>query len=198
MNKKIMSLMLVLAIAVSGAFAAPLLQFGPTLFYNNQVWDSENSEIILPEGFADIKENIGLGADLRINLGMLQLAAFADCGMPFGKDLSVLTVSGGVSVNTVLSIAFLDAFVGAGAHVDSAYSFDSKEWAFNGGEFTNVGELFKSSSLFYRGGASINIGLFGVSVFADIPTSGTFGSSINLKPLFEQTKVSASLLFNIG
>ena len=198
MNKRVLALVMVLALAVSGAFAAPLLQIGPTVFYHQQVWDSEKSEVILPESFGAVTNNIGLGADVRVNLGMLQLAAFADCGMPFGKDLSVLTMNGGVSLNTVISLAFLDAFVGAGAHVDVEHNFNSGAWAFNGAKFTSFDELLKSCSLFYRAGASVNIGFMGVSVFADIPTSGSIGGSLSLKPLIDQTKISASLLFNIG
>jgi hypothetical protein len=135
MNKRVLALVMVLALAVSGAFAAPFLQIGPTVFYHQQVWDSEKSEVILPESFGAVTNNIGIGADVRVNLGMLQLAAFADCGMPFGKDLSVLTMNGGVSVNTVLSLAFLDAFVGAGA--GAAQSFAD-------GDFKRINTLSKS------------------------------------------------------
>ena len=197
MNKRLLGFVMILAIAISGAFAAPLLQIGPTVFYHQQVWDAEDKEVILPESFGDVTNNIGLGADVRINLGMLQVAAFADCGMPFGKDITVLTMNGGVSLNTVISLAFLDAFIGAGAHVDVEHNFDSGAWAFNGAEYSSMTELLSSSSLFYRAGASINLGFLGLSVFADIPVDGSV-KSLSLEPLFGETKVSASLLFNIG
>ena len=100
MKKKILALMIVIALAISSAFAAPLIQLGPSVSYEKQVWDGEN--VVLPGeelSFADF----GVGADLRVNLGLMQLAAFADCGMPFGDEIDAITMSGGVSLNTVIS-----------------------------------------------------------------------------------------------
>ncbi len=195
MKKKILALMIVIALAISSAFAAPLIQLGPSVSYEKQVWDGEN--VVLPGeelSFADF----GVGADLRVNLGLMQLAAFADCGMPFGDEIEAITMSGGVSLNTVISLAFLDVFAGAGAHVEVVHDLESKSWVFNGNKFESFGDFMKTCSLFYRGGATINIGMLGVSVFADVPTSGTFSSDFSFKPIFEGTKVSASLLLNIG
>lgn len=200
MNKKIVALMLIVTVAAASAFAAPLIQIGPSLSYNKQVWDEENNSVMIPEGFSEIEvDDFGIGGDVRINLGMLQVAAFADFGMPFGKDINAITMNGGVSLNSVISLAFLDVFAGVGAHVDVVHDLDAKTWTFNGSEFSDFGSLLTSSSLFYRGGATINIGLFGVSIFADIPTeSGAIADGVSLAPDLERTKISASILFNIG
>ena len=193
--KKIIALVLLVSIAVAGAFAAPLIQFGPSVSYEKQVWDGEN--VIVPGEEISIQD-FGIGADVRINLGLMQLAAFADCGSPIGQDFDVISMSGGVSLNTVISLAFIDVFAGAGAHLNATVDVDSNTWTFNGVAFDNFGDLAKTCSLFYRGGATINIGLFGLSVFADIPTAGTFTDGFTFKPSLENTKVSASLLLNIG
>ena len=193
--KKIIALVLLVSIAVAGAFAAPLIQFGPSVSYEKQVWDGEN--VIIPGEEISVQD-FGIGADVRINLGLIQVAAFADCGSPIGQDFDVISMSGGVSLNTVISLAFIDVFAGAGAHLNAAVDLNSKTWTFNGTAFDSFGDLAKTCSLFYRGGATINIGLFGLSVFADIPTAGTFADGFTLKPSLENTKVSASLLLNIG
>lgn len=193
--KKIVALVLMISISALCAFAAPLIQFGPSVSYEKQVWDGEN--VIVPGEEISVND-FGIGADVRVNLGLMQVAAFADCGSPIGQDFDVISMSGGVSLNTVISLAFIDVFAGAGAHLNATVDVDSNTWTFNGDAFENFGDLAKTCSLFYRGGATINLGMLGLSVFADIPTAGTFTDGFTFKPSLESAKVSASLLFNIG
>lgn len=190
--KKLCTVLLVLGLVLSSIFANNILQVGPSFTWNKPVVQFDE----LPEDMKDFDiNNLMFGADVRLNMGFFQLATQAGIGGAFG-DASAVSFNTNATANLRFAPAFFEIFIGAGVNMDFMYFKDAKQWTLNGQTFDNAGDAFARSSLIYRAGLGLNMGFLGLNVQAIIPTQGTFKENFSMMPLWENTKVTASVLFN--
>lgn len=182
--KKILIILLALLLPAS-LMATPLIQVGGTAFYNNTVTSED-----FTDGLTDFS-NFGLGVEVRLNLfDWVSIAVPATIG--FGD---VMTYGTQPSINLNLPVAgFFDLALGVGTKLDFAHQ--SGTWLVNGTPIDNFGDAFANANMTYRAAATFNLGFLGVGLAATIPTDGTF-SDFDASPNWEETTVSASVLFNL-
>ena len=184
MKKKfcIILLTLVALFAIpSQLFATPLIQVGAVADFGAF---SDTGE---KDGFFD---DLGLGLDARFNL--FNWISF-DLPLVFSKT-EAFTISTMPSVNlNIPALSFLDISLGAGTYLAISNYEDS--WYLNGMSFDNAKEAFKNAGIFYRAAITFNLAWFGVRLNLIVPTEGTF-NDFSAVPDFEQTRLTASMLFN--
>ena len=166
-------------------FSAPLLQIGANASYNAPIADDAFSD-----GLKEI-ENYTFGVEARVNLfDWVSIAVPATIG--FGD---VMTYGTQPSINLNLPVAgFFDLAFGVGTKLDFAHQ--SGTWLVNGTPIDNFGDAFANANMTYRAAATFNLGFLGIGLAATIPTDGTF-SDFDASPNWEETTVSASVLFNL-
>ena len=183
--KKLTVFALVLVVMISSA-AASVIQLGPTATYKNTVTELTSGN---PVSYNDF----GLGADVRINVPYVQLKVLGSIGTDFQKSFSAATA---VGLNLRLVQGPIEFAIGPAVGIDFLYN-KAEGWTFNGYEASDFANAFKASNLQYHASLGINIASFGLSLSAYVPTSGTFCSDFNAAPLWDQSKVSLSFLFNL-
>lgn len=195
MTKKVAVLFLVLTIVLSGAFAKNTIQIGPSVTWNRPA--SEFDGVDFTQEFTNVN-NFTFGADVRLNLGYFQLATQAGIGGLMGGDAKALTFNTNATANLKFDISILELFFGAGANMDIARWKDNGTWTVNNGTFDDFADALSRSNLIYRAGLGLNLGFLGLNLQAIVPTKGTFQDEVKdiFTPVFESTKVTASVLFN--
>lgn len=165
----------------SQLFATPLIQVGAVADFGSF------SDTSKKDGFFD---GLGLGLDARFNL--FNWVSF-DLPLVFSKT-DAFTVSTMPSVNlNIPALSFLDISLGAGTYL--AISNHEDRWYMNGISFDNAGEAFRNAGIFYRAAVTFNLAWFGVGLNLIVPAEGTF-NNFSAVPDFDQTRLTASMLFN--
>lgn len=187
--KKLCTVLLIFAVVISSVFANNVLQLGPSFTWNKPV-------VEIPESVENFDmNNLLFGADVRLNLGFFQLATQAGIGGAFG-DADAVSFNTNATANLRFAASFFEIFIGTGVNMDFMYWKDADQWTLNGLTFDNAGEAFASSNLIYRAGLGLNFGFLGLNFQAIVPTEGTFRKDFSMMPLWENTKITASVLFN--
>lgn len=176
---------ILIAMASAGLYATPWIQIGAIADYGISVSDES-----FMKGFGDIS-NYGFGAEARVNL-FRWVSLDVPATFCFGDGM---TISTRPSVNVNLPIAsFMDIALGLGTEL--AFSENGDGWMMNGIPIADGAEALKESSLFYRGAMTFNLSFVSIGLAASIPMKGTF-SSFDMAPLWESTRISASVLLNL-
>ena len=192
MKKKLIVTMIALITITSAVSAAPFFQVGPLISYNRTVVEMEE------ESF-DIN-NASIGADVRLTL-FKHLGIDIPATIGFGDEGSVsIAALPTINVNIPITSMF-DLAIGVGTQFDFLYvGGDYDTWTMNGYEMDNAADAFAKSKLMYRVAATVNLGFISVGLNAMVPGKATFDSGDwdILNPLWEETRVSAVVLFNFG
>lgn len=185
MRKKIITLLMVTAVAISCAWATPWIQLGGIVDYGKSV-----SEEDFAEGFKAIS-NYGFGAEARFNL-FSWVSIDIPATFRFGDDF---TISTRPSLNlNIPALSFLDIALGLGTNL--AFTSGDDGWTMNGMQFSDGLDALMNSSLFYRGAVTFNLAVVSIGLSAEVPMEGTF-NSFGMAPVWDFTRVSASVLFNL-
>ena len=199
MNKRIIAILLAMAIIPVSLMAAPFLQVGPLVSYNHTVVEFENEE-----DWGDIN-NFSFGADVRINpLKHLSIDIPATLGFGVGSGEKGFSIGVIPTLNLNIPVYItdgigLDIAIGAGTQFEFVNT--DKQWTMNGFPFSNAGEAFSGMNLVYRAGVTLNLTFIGISVNAVVPCEGPFSSDDIgdiFTPGWESTRFSAAVLFNFG
>ena len=184
-TKRIVMTVMISLMACIGLFATPWIQLGAIADYGVGFNDDD-----FIDGLGEI-ENYGFGAEARINL-FNWVSIDVPATFSFGDDVAIATRP---SLNINIPVAsFLDIAVGMGTEL--GFQNAGETWTMNGVALDKGLDALKASPLFYRGALTANIGFLSVGLSAAVPTKGTF-TNFDMAPLWESTRVSASLLLNI-
>lgn len=180
------ALIILLALLVPATLmATPIIQLGGTVFYDPAVSAED-----FVDGFSDL-DNYRFGVEARLNIAdWVSLAVPAT--LNFGNDSFSIATHPSLNLNIPV-VDFLDLALGLGTGLDFRSSDDN--WFVNGADIEDFGDAFLNAKLFYRAAVTVNVGMLGVGISASVPTEGSF-NDFSMTPDFENTKVSASLLFN--
>ena len=192
MNKRIIAILLAMAIIPVSLMAAPFLLFVPLVSYNHTVVEFENEE-----DWGDIN-NFSFGADVRINpLKHLSIDIPATLGFGTGGAVSIAAIP---TLNVNIPIGGLvDIAIGAGTQFDFQYTGKGGEWTMNGLQMEDAGDAFQHSKLAYRLGLTFNLSFLSIGANAILPGSSGFGDGDFwgiFNPMWESTRVSVVALFN--
>lgn len=182
--KKLIVFSLVLAIAASSVFAS-VIQIGPTATYKGTVKDMTSGETLSYSDFS-------LGADVRINVPYVQIKALGTIGTDFRSSFSAATILG---LNLRLVQGPIEFAIGPAVGVD--FLCKGGSWSFNGYEASDFANAFKASNLQYHASFGVNISKFGLNISAYVPTGGTFSKDFDAAPIWDNSKVTLSFLFNL-
>lgn len=185
--KKIIVLLLVLVLAVSTSFAA-LIQIGPTARFSGDITNLEE--------YKDVT-NYDFGADARVNLGPLGVAA----NVLFGKENdNQLVFNSIITANLRLDLSIVDFSIGAGYSLPIVYDKETGNITVDGQPIDKTLDVFKESQLLARASVGVNLGGLGVSADYKIPfdtvVSYVTGEEKDLKS-FEKGNVAISMLINL-
>ena len=194
MNKRIIAILLAMAIIPVSLMAAPFLQVGPLVSYNHTVVEFENEE-----DWGDIN-NFSFGADVRINpLKHLSIDIPATLGFGSQGSFSIAAIPT-LNINIPLG-NIVDIAVGAGTQLDFQRIGQDGSWSMNGLPFSDFGDAIASSKLVYRAAVTINLGPLGIGAVVTLPGEAGFNSDDIggiFTPMWESTRISAVALFNFG
>ena len=196
MRKSLIVVLIALVLIPASLTAAPFLQIGPLASYNKTVVDIE--ELGDEDGWEI--NNFAFGADIRLT-PLKNLSLDIPVTVGFGKDGSfsfatVPTVNVNIPVGGLLDIA-----IGAGPQLDFQYAGGNIDrWTMNGLPLDSAGDAFAMSKLAYRLGVTVNLSFLSFGLNATMPCKAPFSSSSldMINPMWESTRVSAVVLFNIG
>ena len=185
--KKVIIVMLILAISATGLFAA-LIQVGPSGRYTGDISDIEE--------YKDIS-NYEFGAEARVNISAFSLAANA----LFGQDVSKNTI---ITANLRAEVAIFE--VGIGAGFDLPIIWDKT----TGGVLVEINgenrpiekfyEVFGNSDVLLRASCGVNLGGLGVALDYKLPWSTLqkyFQDKEDTIETVKKGRVSLALLFNL-
>lgn len=181
--KKVLVLTLALVLAVT-TVSASVIQIGPAATYKNDI-----SNI----GESHSYNDFGIGADLRINIPYFQVKALGSIGTDFQESFSAATLIG---ANIRLAQGPIEFAIGPAIGVDFRHTKE-EGWTFNGYSSSEFENLLKASGIQWHASFGVNFGGIGVGLSAYVPTSGTIQKNLNLAPVWDKTKVSLSVLFNL-
>ena len=182
--KKLIVFSLIIALAVASVSAA-IIQIGPTATYKDTVKDITSGETLSYSDFS-------LGADVRINIPYVQIKALGTIGTDFRTSFSAATIAG---LNLRLVQGPIEFAIGPAVGID--FICKEGEWRFNGYEASDFANAFKASNLQYHASFGVNIASFGLNISAYVPTSGTFSKDFDAAPVWDNSKVTLSFLFNL-
>lgn len=196
--KKKVCLLFLLALVVSSSLFASIIQVGPTVAVNVPL--HINSKKIV-----DLKEvdftKYAVGGDIRFNFGPVQLKT--DIKGKFDSDLKLVGFDFMLAFGLRADFKWVELDAGFGLW-DIGLK-ESKTWQFNGKKFTNLGDMFLDSDIYYRLGITFNIYRVSIAIDAFAPINTTLRGldeireqSIlaSLSPNFERTNISIGFLFN--
>ena len=193
MKRRILAILIVLAVIPASLMATPFLQIGPLVSYNRTVVDMQDEE--------DWNiNNFSFGADVRLNpIKYLSIDIPATIG--FGSDWAVSiaaipTVNANIPIGNIVDIA-----LGLGTQFDFQYTgSESDQWTMNGLPIENAGDAFQHSKLVYRAGVTLNLSFLSVGINALVPGHAGFGDGDLggvFNPMWESTRFSVVALFNL-
>ena len=196
MKRKLLAVLIALAIIPMTLSAAPFFQVGPLVSYNRTV--VEMQETMEGDEAWNIN-NFSFGADIRINpLKYLSIDIPATIGIGGSKNVSIALIPT-VNVNIPITSLF-DLAIGVGPQFDFQYVGKSGDWTMNGLPMDDAGDAFAQSKLVYRAGATFNLAFLSVGLNVILPGKASFsqGGWNVMNPMWESTRVSAVVLFNFG
>lgn len=196
MKRKLLVVLIALAIVPITLSAAPFFQVGPLVSYNRTVVEMQQT---MEGDEAWNINNFSFGADIRINpFKYLSIDIPATIG--FGNHSSVsIALIPTVNVNIPIT-GFFDLAIGVGPQFDFQYVGDNHDWTMNGLPMDNAGDAFAQSKLAYRAGATFNLSFLSLGLNVILPCKASFseGGWDVMNPMWESTRVSAVALFNFG
>ncbi len=195
MKKRLVIVLITLMLIPATLSAAPFFQIGPLASYNRTVVDIEE----LGEADGWKIDNFSFGADIRLT-PLRHLSIDVPVTIGFGKDSFSFALIPTLNLNIPIA-NIVDIAIGAGPQLDFQYAGGAiDEWTMNGLPMDNAGDAFAQSKLAYRLGVTINLAFLSVGLNATLPCQASFssGSWDMLNPMWESTRVSAVVLFNIG
>lgn len=148
--KKMIVLMLILTVVLTGAFAE-LLQIGPTARFQGRMTEVEDWKNV---------ESYKFGADARVNLAFLSVSANALIGFEENsKRPSQFDTDAALSYR--MDLGLLDVELGAGARLNFIKLGDT--WTVNGKEMKDFAEAINPELIVVRAAVGLNLGGIGVS-----------------------------------
>ena len=195
MKRRMLVMLIVLAIITGTLSAAPFFQVGPLVSYNRTVVEMDEME---SDEAWDIN-NFSFGADIRIT-PMKHLSLDIPATIGFGSEGSVsIALIPTVNVNIPLT-GFFDLAIGVGPQFDFQYAGKYDRWTMNGLPMDDAWDAFAQSKLAYRAGATFNLAFLSVGLNVILPCKASFseGGWDVINPMWESTRVSAVALFNFG
>ena len=193
MKRRIAIIMIALALIPATLSAAPFFQIGPLASYNRTIVDIEE----LGEADGWKIDNFSFGADIRLT-PLKYMSIDVPVTIGFGKNSFSFAVIPTLNLNIPIA-NIVDIAIGAGPQLDFQYAGGAiDEWTMNG--LSIDGGAFAQSKLAYRLGVTVNLAFLSIGLNATLPCQASFssGSWDMLNPMWESTRVSAVVLFNIG
>ena len=185
--KKTALIILILALATTSAFAA-LIQVGPTARYKGDLTNTEEIK--------DILDKYDFGADARVNLGRLGVAANALFGKQGDKNYFYTLMTANLRAN----ISLLEVSIGAGFDLPIVWDKNTGDVMIGDQPIENALEVFKDSEVILRAAAGVNLGGLGLSIDYKLPFS-TLKSYIENDEdsieTFKKGSAAISLLVNL-
>ncbi|MGN1163576.1 MAG: hypothetical protein ACI4S4_02090 [Candidatus Ornithospirochaeta sp.] len=185
--KKAALILLILALATTSAFAA-LIQVGPTARYKGDLTDTEEMK--------DILDKYDFGADARVNLGKLGIAANALFGKEGERDYFYTIMTANLRAN----LSLVELSIGAGFDLPIVWDTETGDVMIGGQPISNALEVFKESDVIIRAAAGVNLGGLGLSVDYKLPFStikSYFENSEDTVETFKKGSAAVSLLINL-
>lgn len=193
MKRKLIAVLLLIAVIPVSLMATPFLQIGPLVSYNRTVVELEEDDFWALNNFS-------FGADVRINpIKYLSIDIPATIG--FGDDFAVSiaaipTINGNIPIGNILDIS-----LGLGTQFDFQYTGRTNDsWTMNGLPMENAGDAFQHSKLVYRAGVTVNLAAISIGINALVPGQAGFGDNDIggvFNPMWESTRFSVVALFNL-
>ena len=189
MKKKIIVLLLVVALIPSAIFANDILQLGLNVGYKPTLSQMmEGGE--LDDYFK--WEYFTFAPELKLNLFFIDFDASAYFN--FGNNAILIDTQ--LASDLYFKLSVVKLALGVGINMPFLYSGDT--WTMNGHLLENAGDAFAESKLVYRAGVTVNLAILSVGLNAAVPCKGTFSASNAgdiFNPMWESTRVSAVVLF---
>lgn len=202
MKKKLIAVMLILAVATAGAFASVIsLSVGATAQYQLKAAEAWDAGVNGEWGkFTDLSQ-WSFGGEARVKILFLEATINGlynktdDTNTDYAHEVSFLT-SGGLTINIA---GFLRLGVGLGPRFSLKIS-DTGDYVIQGGGATGFVDSLKNSPMSYRASADFTLGPVMIGVNYTVDTAFTFAVAdfADLaKPNWDSGKIGVSLLYTI-
>lgn len=190
MKKKVLAVLMV-AVLVSGAAFASILQIGPAVQYGMPVGDIRPDKNALTT-----LGNYQFGADMRVNVALFNLNAMALYGFDAGTSTHVFdtTLTAGIRIG----LPFVEVGAGVGPSLTFATG-DFRDFNVNGYPVSDFLNVLKNSSLAYRFNVTVPVGPVSIGAVYTVGTELTFADFDfkHILPDFSKGRISVSCLFNL-
>ena len=189
--KKVITILLVLAVSLTGLFAATI-QLGPSGRFNGDISNIEDYKSI---------SNYEFGAEARVNISVFSLAA----NVLFGQDRANNTdyFNSIVTANLRGEFAIFELGFGAGFDFPVTWDKTTREVlvGINGEEkpIDKFYEIFTNCDILLRASAGVNLGGIGIAADYKLPWSTIqkyFQNEEDTIATMKKGRVSVSLLLN--
>ena len=189
--KKVITILLVLAVSLTGLFAATI-QLGPSGRFNGDISNIEDYKSI---------SNYEFGAEARVNISVFSLAA----NVLFGQDRANNTdyFNSIVTANLRGEFAIFELGLGAGFDFPVIWNKTTREVlvGINGEEkpIDKFYEIFTNCDILLRASAGVNLGGIGIAADYKLPWSTIqkyFQNEEDTIATMKKGRVSISLLLN--
>lgn len=189
--KKVITILLVLAVSLTGLFAATI-QLGPSGRFNGDISNIEDYKSI---------SNYEFGAEARVNISAFSLAA----NVLFGQDRAHNTdyFNSIVTANLRGEFAIFELGLGAGFDFPVIWNKTTREVlvGINGEEkpIDKFYEIFTNCDILLRASAGVNLGGIGIAADYKLPWSTIqkyFQNEEDTIATMKKGRVSVSLLLN--
>ncbi len=187
MKKKIIVLLLVVALIPSAIFANDILQLGLNVGYKPTLSQMmEGGE--LDDYFK--WEYFTFAPELKLNLFFIDFDASAYFN--FGNNAILIDTQ--LASDLYFKLSVVKLALGVGINMPFLYSGDT--WTMNGHPLDEAGAAFMNANLAYRAGLGLDFGKFNMMVNYSVPTKGTF-SNPDFAPRWDGGQFSLGLLIDL-